>query len=96
MQPRAFLPVVNQQHQGVSADSALMPGCFDFAAYLARRLGIEAPLANEVLGEWLRHYEPVGAGGLELEAVVPAPKTAPTSGVRSSVPMEMGRTGTDG
>jgi hypothetical protein len=96
MQPRAFLRVVEPKPLGQSADSAFHPDCFDFTAYLARRLGVEQSLANEVLGEWLLTYEPAAAGDLWLDSPTPNPDVAPASGVRASVGAIALLTGTDG
>jgi hypothetical protein len=38
-------------------ESAFDPDCFDFTAYLSRRLGVDVDLTTEVLGQWLKAYE---------------------------------------
>jgi len=43
-------------------DMAFEPESFDFSAYLGRRFGVDSELASEVLGQWLRNYEPTGLG----------------------------------
>ena len=62
MDPRAFRRPAEQSRRE-SADRAFDPKNFDFAAYLGRRLGIDVGLASELLGEWLRTYEPVDLAG---------------------------------
>jgi hypothetical protein len=83
MQPRAFLRFVESQQCGQSAASAFDPACFDFTAYVGRRLGVEPPLAGEVLGEWLRNYEPTPAEDSLFDSLAPKSAVAP-SGVRTS------------
>jgi len=53
---------VAPQPPGVSADLAFEPESFDFNAHLGRRLGIDSQLASELLGQWLRTYEPEAFG----------------------------------
>jgi hypothetical protein len=36
------------------ANSAFDPDCFDFTAYLSRRLGVDTALTAELLGQWLK------------------------------------------
>jgi hypothetical protein len=56
MHSRAFLArVVPSSAQ--SSVQAFNPDCTDFSLYVARRLGVEAQVANEVLGYWLSKYE---------------------------------------
>ena len=43
---------------GDSSNSAFDPECFEFTTYLGRRLGVDSELAAELLGQWLRSYEP--------------------------------------
>jgi hypothetical protein len=84
VQPRAFLPFVDPQQLGRSADSAFDPACFDFTAYMGRRLGVEPPLAGEVLGAWLRNYEPTAAEDPLFDLVGPMLAAPSPSGVRTS------------
>ena len=53
---------VAPQRTGASADLAFEPESFDFNAHLGRRLGIDSELASELLGQWLRTYEPKAFG----------------------------------
>jgi hypothetical protein len=59
MQTRAFFHFVQVRHIGEPAESAFDPDCFDFGSFLGRRLGVTNGLASELLGQWLRSYEPV-------------------------------------
>jgi len=53
---------VAPQPPGGSADLVFEPDSFDFSAHLGRRLGIDSELASELLGQWLRTYEPKALG----------------------------------
>lgn len=45
-----------------SSNGAFDPECFEFTTYLGRRLGVDSELAAELLGQWLRTYEPRAFG----------------------------------
>jgi hypothetical protein len=61
MDPRAFRRAMAPSSAASSVD-AFDPACFDFSAYLGRRLGVTRGLASELLGEWLKSYEPADLG----------------------------------
>ena len=93
MQPRAFRePVASTSSQSV--DSAFDPDCFDFAAYLGRRLGVDADLASEVLGYWLQHYERADGALAGREGGDEAPPRSNVHHARAGS-FEMQCTGTD-
>jgi hypothetical protein len=50
---------------------------------VGRRLGVEPPLAGEVLGQWLRNYEPTAAEDSLFDSLALKSAVAP-SGVRTS------------
>lgn len=93
MDPRAFRRPI-EPLRGASPDDAFASECFDFAAYLGRRMGVERELATELLGEWLRAYEP--ADDSSAAGTGKPPSEVPRSGPRaSSAHADLGLTGTD-
>jgi hypothetical protein len=62
MQPRAFCRLV-QASSAESVDSAFHGESFDFTAFLGRRLGVSNELAGELLGTWLKRYQPNANSG---------------------------------
>ena len=97
MQPHALSrPITPSSAQ--PAESAFDPDCFDFTAYLSRRLGVSVDLTNEVLGQWLKAYEPSEQESPDHAASRSTPDAKRPSGFHTRVAGEeeaMGRTGTE-
>ena len=102
VQPRAFLPrTVPASAQ--PPDRAFEADCFDFTAYLARRLGVGQALAHEVLGAWLENFDgdeqstelggAFGTGHSEVPSV--AGRSSAFHFLSGTAPRARERTGTD-
>lgn len=94
MQPTTFRRPTHPSSAATPA-AAFDPDCFDFAAYIGRRFGVDRTLGLEVLGQWLRTYEPANSGDTIFAEPTPAPAPPHESGVYAAVLVPV-RTGTDG